>query len=366
MHAGDVDKLTEQGRAQDDREHHGRGAGAVREDLADLRQREVVTREREQQRGHRADARGLDRGEQAAVDAAHDDGEDGDHGPQRAHQVAHVHLHALGVHGRLGRVAPDHVAHGQQVAHHGDQPRHDAGCEQLADVRLRGHAIDHHDHRGRDQDAQRAARRHGGGGELVAVTEAAHFGNGYLAHGGRRGHAGAADGAECAAGRDGGHGHTAAAAADHGLRGAEQIARDAGARDQVAHEHEQRQDDQRVHQGAVARDGGRHAECGRPAVEQHHTTKAHEPEGGGNGHLQEDQREGDEESDGEREHVSSPPLRARPPGARRPAPAPGRSSRSGTRARPCPTAPRPWECPGWRRRRHNRRSGWPGGRRSRR
>ncbi|MCY1540804.1 hypothetical protein D9M68_764630 [compost metagenome] len=246
MDTRDVHELAEQRRAQDDGKHHRRGARAVGEDLTDLRQREIAPREREQQRCRRADARGFHRGEQAAIDSAHDDAEDRGHGPQGAQQRAPVHLHALRARGRLRRVAPNHVANRDHVPDDGHEARHDAGREQHADVGLRGHAVDHHDHRGRDQNAQRAACGNSGGGQLVAIAEAAHFGDGDLPHGGRRRHTGATDGAKAAAGDHGGHRHTAAAPPDQGLRSAEQVTRNAGARHEVAHQDEQRQYDERV------------------------------------------------------------------------------------------------------------------------
>ena len=82
--------------------------------------------------------------------------------------------------------------------------------------------------------------------ERVRVAELLHGRIGDLGHGGGGGDRGAADRAEAGAGDDRRHREPAAQMADEGVGGAEQLLRHAGARDEVAHQDEQRHHRQRV------------------------------------------------------------------------------------------------------------------------
>ncbi len=275
MDTRDVDELAEQGRPENDAEHHRGGARRIGEDLVDVRQSQAAARHGEEQRRHRADSGRLDRGEETAIDAAHHHAEDHQHRPQRAQQRGGVHLLGLVGQWRHGRVAPHAVLHCCHVAHDRDKAWDDARGEQHPDVRLRRHAIHHHDDGRRDENAERAARGDRCRRQRVAIAQAPHGRNGHLAHRRRGGHAGAADGPETAASRYGCHGQPAAAAADDGLGCAEQVARDPGARHQIAHQHEQRQHDEGVDERGIPRDVGHHAERGRPAAQYDHPAEAH-------------------------------------------------------------------------------------------
>jgi hypothetical protein len=67
------------------------------------------------------------------------------------------------------------------------QPRDHTRQEQPPDRGFRGDAVDDHGDRGRDQDAQRAARRDGACGHPVRIAALAHLGDAHLADGGTGG-----------------------------------------------------------------------------------------------------------------------------------------------------------------------------------
>src|SRR5262249_58908134 len=91
----------------------------------------------------------------------------------------------------------------------GDDPRHHARDQELADGGLGGDAVDHHGDAGRDQDVERGADADRAGGELVGIAVAAHFRHGDLGHHRGGGRARARHGAEYAAGEDRGDGEPA-------------------------------------------------------------------------------------------------------------------------------------------------------------
>ena len=129
--------------------------------------------------------------------------------------------------------AGHHQRRAQQAGQH-------AGGEQLADVRLGDDAVDHHDRRRRDHDAQRAAGGDDAGRQVVGVAELLHRRVGDLAHRRRGGDRRAADRAEAGAGEHRRVRQAAAHVADERIGGAEQLVRQPGAGDEVAHQDEQR------------------------------------------------------------------------------------------------------------------------------
>ena len=199
----------------------------------------------------------------AAVDAAQHHAEQQQHAPD-APEGSKALDHGQPFPRRAGRrVEMDGDDDGADVAADREQPRQDAGDEQLADVLLRQDAVDDHHHRGRDQDAERAAGGDRTRGERVGVAEALHRRHRHLGHGGGRGDRRARDGREAAARDDGGHGEPAAPVPQEGMGGLVQLLRQSGPRDQIAHQHEQRHDRERVRQAGLVRHRARHGEGGR-------------------------------------------------------------------------------------------------------
>ena len=147
-----------------------------------------------------------------------------------------------------GRVAPGHVLDGAAEQQGAQDARQDPGGEELGDVGLGEDAVDHHDRRRRDHDAERAAAGHDSRRQAVGVAEALHRRVRDLGERGRRRDGGAADPAEPGRGPHGGHGQAPAQVADERVGRPEQLLGHARARHEVAH-----QDEERHHrQGVVA------------------------------------------------------------------------------------------------------------------
>ncbi|MNF53700.1 hypothetical protein D3C84_351000 [compost metagenome] len=134
----------------------------------------------------------------------------------------------------------DHQAHHDDVAQRRQQARHHRGDEQLGNGFLGQHRIDDQRHRGRDEDAQGAPRRHGGGGQAAGVVVPAQLRQRHLAHGRRGGERRTADRAETGTGANGGHAQSTAQVADEGRRAAEDGLGQAAVGGELAHQHEQR------------------------------------------------------------------------------------------------------------------------------
>ena len=189
---------------------------------------------------------------------------------------------------RIARGDDGHRAHHQRGA---KQPRQHAGRKQLADVRFGDDAVDHHDRRRRDHDAQRAAGGDDAGGQVVGVAELLHRRIRHLAHRGRGGDRRAADGAEPGAGQDRGVRQPATHVPDQRVRQAEQFVREARARDEVAHQDEQRHHAQRVGEaGFVDHLAGR-GRGGVPAAQQAEADEAHDTHRKGQRQAQQRQHE---------------------------------------------------------------------------
>ncbi len=228
-------------------------------------------------------------------------------------------------------IAPGDPCHGEAEQHGRDDAGNDAGDEQLADAGLGHDAVDHHDDRRRDQDAERAAGRDRAGGERVAVAVLAHRRIGHLGEGRGGRDRGAADRAEAGAGDDGGHGKPAAPVAEEAVGGVIELVGHPRAHHEVAHQDEQRDDRQRVGQPGLV---GHLRDHRRGDVEVELVGDAGEADdahGEGHRHAQEREDEESRKSDQRFGHgPTASPGDAAPRLAGTPAPAaPARSAPSG-------------------------------------
>ena len=253
-HAGEVDIVGEGEGTKQDEEHHGGGLGGFVKCQDRLAQVEPPLDDDEQEGACRAHAGAFGGGEDAQIDAAHDEDEQ-QHGTADALQRPDaVHQRQLRFHRQVQLADAHGDDHRKRIAENADDARHDAGEEQLADVLLGHDPVEDEDHRRRDENAQRAACRDGGGGKPVRIAILAHGGQGDLRHGRGCGKGRAADGREPAAGEDGGHRQSAAPVPQPGIGGVVEILRDARLHDEVAHHQEEGKDRQGV-AAAVVKEG---------------------------------------------------------------------------------------------------------------
>ena len=155
-------------------------------------------------------------------------------------------------HGTTGPAGPaaglprDDDLHHQHVTQHRDDAGQNGRDEQLADGLLGEDGVDHERHRRRDHDAQRAAGGQCAGRERARVAEAAQLRQRHLPHrrGGRDRRP--ANRAEARAGADRRHGNAAAKVAEERADEAEQRLRQAAMGGELAHQQEERNDDEVV------------------------------------------------------------------------------------------------------------------------
>ncbi len=303
-HRREVDEVGEHHRGDEHGEQHRGGARAVDQHLQQHAPREGAAGEREEEGARCADARALGGREDAAVDAAqHHDDEQGD-APDAAQRGP-----ALGPAGALaggpgGWIAPGDPGDADHQQGRAQQAGQHAGGEELADVRLGDDAVDHHDGGRRNHDAERAAGGDDAGGEVVGVAVALHRRVGDAAHRGSGGDGRAADGSEARAGDDRGVRQAAAHMADEAVGGAEQLVREPGAGDEVAHQDEQRHDAQRVGEAGLEDHLRGAGEAGRPASQQAEADHAHQAHREGQRHAQRRKREDGEEAEQRLGHVN--------------------------------------------------------------
>ena len=204
-----------------------------------------------------------------------------------------------------GGIGPHDPLHGEAQQERRENARQDAGGEQLADVGLGHHAVDHHQRRGRNEDAERAAAGDRAGRQAVRIAELAHGRIGDLGHGGGGGDRGAADGAEAGAGAHRRHGEPAAQMADAGVGGAEQLLRHAGPRDEVAHQDEKRHHRERVVAPGLVDLGLHHRHGGReiPVAQIGDAEEADHAHGDGDRNAQQRKRHHQAEADQRFRHV---------------------------------------------------------------
>ena len=180
---------------------------------------------------------------------------------------------------------------GDHMHHDREQAGNDAGDEQFADILLGDEAVDHQHGGWRQHRAQRAADRDHAGRERLRIFEAPHLGigDGGECRGGRDRRAG--DRGESAAGGDRRDAEAAAPMPDECIRGAKQLAADAGDRNECAHQQEHRNDAERI-VGDGAHGGLADQLHGGPeAGETTKTGDADEPHRHADRHAQQHQRE---------------------------------------------------------------------------
>ena len=204
------------------------------------------------------------------------------------------------------RIAPGHPRDGEAEQPRRHDARQNAGREELADIGLGHDAVDHHDHRRRDQDAERAARGNGTGGERVLVAELAHRRVGHLGEGRGGGDRRAADRPEARARDDGGHGEAAALVAEEGVGGVVELLGHARAHDEIAHEDEQRDHRQGIREAGLVGGLRDHRRRRAEIHLQGEAEETHDPHG--EGHR--DPKESKQQKGGEPEqslgHASGP------------------------------------------------------------
>jgi hypothetical protein len=187
-----------------------------------------------------------------------------------------------------------HAAHdddGDDEQRREQQAGQEPGEEQLADRLLRQDAVDDEHGGRRDQDAQRAAGRHHAGREARIVVVAAHLRQRDAAHRDRRRHRGAGEGGKAGAGEDRCRGEPAAPVPEPRVRRGEEVLAHPRHRREVAHQHEQRYDAQRLDGGIRERVGAEDVQRGVGSVEHRDADGAHERHGDADRHPQEKQRE---------------------------------------------------------------------------
>ena len=140
-----------------------------------------------------------------------------------------------------------------KIARHQQAGQH-ARHEQPSDRFLHQRAVQHHDDAGRDQNAQRAARRQRAEHDPGLVAARQHLGNGDGADRGRCGDARARDGGEHRAACDVGVQQPAGQAAQQHHDATVEVAADAAAQDDLAHQQKHRHGDQDVAVGVVPDD----------------------------------------------------------------------------------------------------------------
>ena len=207
---------------------------------------ENPARQREAEPAEGPDPRAFRGREDAAVNATHDDDKEHQYRPhalERHEPLCPSRALAAGPRGRIGPYDPLHRKAQQECRQDAGQ---NAGCEQLADVGFGQHAVDHHDRRRRNENAEGTAAGDRASRQSIRIAELAHGGIGDLGHGGGGRDRRPADGAEAGAGTHRRHRKSAAQMADAGVRRAEQLLRHPGSRDQIAHEYEERHHRERI------------------------------------------------------------------------------------------------------------------------
>ena len=203
----------------------------------------AVDTEHDDQGQHEADRGGLGGGEDAGVDA----GDDGDGEGERRQRRPGAAPALCPARARDGAAMPaearmdDGVGNEQRRE---QQPRADAGEEQVDDRFLSEKAIDDHRDGRRDEHPERAAGGEQAESEAPPVAARREFGNGDRAYGGGRRHRRAGDGGEEGAGQDGGDRESSGPVADPALHGGEKPGAGAAVQQHVRHQDEQRHGEQ--------------------------------------------------------------------------------------------------------------------------
>ena len=148
-------------------------------------------------------------GEPAQIDATDHKAKDQQHRPD----IEEV-PEALGIGHRFAGTcrfrAQAHIdGNGDDIADSRQNAGHEGGQKQLGDILFGENGVDHQNERGRDENAQRAARCERCGGKAAVIAIAAQLGQGHTAHRRGRCQRGTTDCSEPGTGPDGGHGNAA-------------------------------------------------------------------------------------------------------------------------------------------------------------
>ncbi len=256
----------------------------------------------------------------------------------RRRQLLHEAEHRV-ARGHLPRVAqrPQHDVAREQRRQH--QARQHAGNEQPGDRDFGRDAIDDHDDRRRDQQAQRAGAGQRAHDHGFGVATAREFGQRHLADGGAGGRAGARHRRKDGAAHHVGVQQPPGQRLHPGRQALEHVLAEPGAKQDLAHPHEQRQRGERPAAGRTP-DGDGHGVARRARAEQLHADPRHARQREADPHAaaqNQEQRKNQQAGDGDVTHCAGPQP-GWPSGAGRAAPAPVRP-RTRWPGSPCPA---PW------------------------
>ena len=239
-HLEDVgsDQDQEHGSARPQRREHGLAEGFAGE---------RATRQRHQQDQERSDPRRLHGREDAGVDSAERDR----HQPQdppgaRGHPPPRGERVLRPVSRHLVRLQLHHHEDGQDEEEREQDPRNQSCHEKAADALLREDAVQHQPRRRGNQDAEGAAGGDGPCRERPVVVEPAHFRHRDPSHGQRGGQRRSGERRKPCAGDDGCRGQATPEAVQPQVRCEVEFAAHSRDHGQVPHQHEERDDDERV------------------------------------------------------------------------------------------------------------------------
>ena len=243
-------------RADDDQGHHAGGLDGRHDRLGKhLLGQAAITRSQDE-RASRTDGGGFRGRREPEIDAA----EHGDEKAQHGEDVEDVFGRRTALRARIARRGErriDHQVDGDidhEDAGH-QQARQHARHEEARDRFFDQRAIQHHDDRRRDEDAERAAGRQGSEHGFWIITALQHFRDGYGADGRGGGYARSAHGGEDGARKDVGVQQAAGQPAQQNHDSAIEIVAGAAAQDEFAHQQEHRDRDQDVAVGGIPDDG---------------------------------------------------------------------------------------------------------------
>ena len=266
---GQHDEAREDEGAGHHQEDRARGVDCLQHAIDQIADRHRARGEADHDREERGHGGGLGRREPAEINAEHRDEKQkaklphSDRGPQPLPPRHRRHARDP------FRLEPRHRPH----RHHIQPGEHEAGNEgggvELHQRDFCHDRIDRGQHRGRDQDAQRAGGRDRAGRESGVVAVPPHFRDRHARKGRGGCDRGAADRTEQGAGADAGIGQRTADAGKHRIAGLEQFARHPGARRHRPHQDEQRDHRQRIGAGHLERHEAGHLQRRLPSVDCH-------------------------------------------------------------------------------------------------
>src|SRR5690606_1022477 len=261
-------------RAGQDQGDHAIQPCRAHERVLEDRPAERTLHRREDERADHADGGGFRGRRETGVDGSQHDGDQYDDRNQVPRPVdflgeaqAFVGLRDPA---RMQQGPDRDIAHEQAGQH---QARQDAGNEQLGNGGVGRHAIDDHDDGGRYEQPQRAGPRQGADDLVLRIAAADELRHGHLAYGRAGGGGRTRYRGEDGAAHDIGVQQPPRYAVQPGRQALEEILRQAGAEQYLAHPEKQRQGGQRPARGG-APDGDGHGVAGRPAGRELHAQPA--------------------------------------------------------------------------------------------